>query len=176
MRKLVPVLFVIFLGLLLLNWLLFFSWFSEKSKAQNKSFHSFTNSMATNLSKEKCIPRDEISVLTWNVWFGSLKQIERGNSIIETILELSPTIACFQEVTRTFLSQLISNESIKNQYNFSDSTGETLGSYGVLMIWKKDVLVLSQNLTPLPTKMNRKLLLIQTSFDCETPVSNHKLK
>lgn len=114
---------------------------------------------------------DNFQVLTWNVWFSRENQQQRGLTLINEVISHSPSVACFQEVTMAFLKLLKENPYIRENYYFSDDGSQnTLGSYGVLMIWKKTLPVKSLQLISLPTHMGRSFLLLETSFDCKTSV------
>ena len=49
----------------------------------------------------------ELSILTWNVWFGGKPWDDakkRYTAIFNTVLDLKPDVACFQEATFKFIT------------------------------------------------------------------------
>jgi endonuclease/exonuclease/phosphatase family metal-dependent hydrolase len=72
-------------------------------------------------------------------------------------------VVCLQEVTPQFLGWLREQSWVRSGYVLSDSVGSTLRGtelvYGVLMLLRKDLPILSVRLHTLPTTMNRAVLV-----------------
>lgn len=103
-----------------------------------------------------------LSIITWNVWFGNLEATKRYQAIIETFLHRLPSVICCQEVTSQFLDMLLKHPGIQEHYCISDDGNQqTLGGYGVLILWKRSLPFRSLRLHPLPSKMGRKLLELE---------------
>lgn len=77
---------------------------------------------------------EELSVLTWNVWFSNYRRADRHAAILATVISLSPDVACFQEVTGSFLKALKSNREVMDRYRISDNP---IYDYGIFSIAKK---------------------------------------
>ncbi len=106
---------------------------------------------------EKNANKDNLTVLTWNIWFDKHKQSIRYKEIVSNVLTLDPDVACFQEVTRPFLNILKSNKDLMKRYYISSNS---IYGYGILSIAKKDVFgkVFFEEIT-LPSNMGRSLLV-----------------
>mmetsp|Transcript_5886 Transcript_5886/g.10112 ORF Transcript_5886/g.10112 Transcript_5886/m.10112 type:complete len:402 (+) Transcript_5886:2-1207(+) len=98
-----------------------------------------------------------LSVLTWNVWFGNHRQNERYDFLISRLIELSPDVACFQEVTSLFVKTLKSNSYIKGMYCV---TNNPICTYGIISIVKKDIATeIEFHEVDLVSRMGRSLLV-----------------
>jgi endonuclease/exonuclease/phosphatase family metal-dependent hydrolase len=110
--------------------------------------------------------RARFSLLTWNVWFGEYAFARRNEYILNLIERQSVDIICLQEVTHEFLSILAQRSRLVADYDISDHdlSGATIGSYGVLMMCKKE-LQASYHFTEFPTGMGRSLLSAELALD-----------
>jgi endonuclease/exonuclease/phosphatase family metal-dependent hydrolase len=110
--------------------------------------------------------RARFSLLTWNVWFGEYAFARRNEYILNLIERQSVDIICLQEVTHEFLSILAQRSRLVADYDISDNdlSGATIGSYGVLMMCKKE-LQASYHFTEFPTGMGRSLLSAELALD-----------
>ena len=112
---------------------------------------------------------ENLSVLTWNVWFGELRQEDRYASILSTVLTLDPDIACFQEVNRTFLRTLQSTPNIHKRYQISSNP--IYESYGILSLARRGLGATFEEIE-LPTQMGRNLLMTRIP-SARLPSANH---
>ena len=101
-----------------------------------------------------------LKVLTWNIWFGNLSRSLRYESIMTKSLDAQPDVICFQECTPYFVvNHLSKNHRMMAEYEMSDDgIGSSLGSYGVLMLIKKE-LVPSFSYSSFQSNMGRGLML-----------------
>lgn len=106
--------------------------------------------------------RINLTVLTWNIWFGRLRFNDRCKSILQFTEDNAPDVVCFQEATPRFIEHL-NETNLLNIYDWSDDgSGSSLGHYGVLMLCKKE-LNATFTTVEFDTNMGRKLLY--TSFN-----------
>jgi len=96
-----------------------------------------------------------ISILTWNVWFGSLARRQRFTAILEDVYERSPDVACFQEVVCDFIGILHAHNGLMETYVCSPNR---IGQYGCLTLVKRS-LSPEFNEIALLTRMDRSLIL-----------------
>ncbi|MBP5978043.1 endonuclease/exonuclease/phosphatase family protein [Brasilonema sp. CT11] len=85
---------------------------------------------------------DRFSILTYNVLFSTFeKSKEQSNARVQKLIELlkysNADIIGLQEVTQSFLIQLLREDWVKNKYYVSDSIqGTTVNPYGQLLLSK----------------------------------------
>ena len=84
-------------------------------------------------------PLNEISILTFNIWFSSHRQKERTEELVTLLKDKIPSVICLQEVTPVILALIAKDEFLREHYIFSDFTGETFLGYGVLMLISKEL-------------------------------------
>lgn len=119
--------------------------------------------------------KDSVRVLTWNVWFSPFHQERRYEELLRIVEDSAPEIACFQEVTRAFVEQLVEKEWIREHYFVSDVSGETVLPYGVLMISRLPVSRFNLYYFP-QSDMGRALMWAEFSMaDVESGSSAEKL-
>lgn len=126
--------------------------------------------METSISKAAATPlfaiaaADTLSVVTWNVWFGTLERERRICHILSTMESMQPDVACFQEVTDHFVAVLRRNSPLNAAYDvFEDvsaATGTSAKSYGALIMCKKTYSA-SFSRHRLTTLMDRDLLIAE---------------
>ncbi len=103
--------------------------------------------------------RRSLSLLSWNVWFGLDKPHRRWTELISILGSLQPDVVALQEVTDPFLRMLRKAPWVRRRYEISDPSGESLGSYGNLIVSRlplERVRVLA-----LDSEMDRKLVVAQ---------------
>ena len=76
-------------------------------------------------------PQRTWKVLTFNVWFGSFQQQLRYDAIVRILVQEEPDVACFQEVTSTFLDTLKQSQFVAANYVISHTNRH---GYGVLIL------------------------------------------
>jgi poly(A) polymerase len=85
---------------------------------------------------------ERFSILTYNVLFSTYeKSKEQSNARIQKLIEIlkysNADIIGLQEVTQSFLIQLLREDWVKNNYYTSDSIqGTTVNPYGQLLLSK----------------------------------------
>jgi tyrosyl-DNA phosphodiesterase 2 len=102
--------------------------------------------------------RDELRILTWNVWFGGYQFDERCAALVAELERRRPHVIALQEVTPALLEVLRETPWVEGYYA-TDLDGSTIGGYGVLILTRLSVL--RQDLLPLPSRMGRKLLVTE---------------
>lgn len=107
--------------------------------------------------------KGSLRLVTYNVWFSTQRQSARAAALFSILRDSEADVICLQEVTPIFLNLLRDESWVRSNYALSDSIGTTLkGSelvYGVVMLWKRELLVASLVLYALPTTMNRSALV-----------------
>lgn len=104
-------------------------------------------------------PRSQLTLLTWNVWFGRHRFRERTAALLDEITWRAPDVIALQEVTEELLELLLAHPHIRAFYQLSDADGSTFERYGVLLLTK--IPFVSTSLLPLPSQMGRRLLVGQ---------------
>ena len=104
-----------------------------------------------------------ISLLSWNIWFGSQAFSKRCEAIVNACETLNPDVICLQEVTPEFchhLLRILPTSPWLRTYDSSDSNfiGKSVEPYGVMILCKKE-LNPSFTFHPLVTTMCRQLLV-----------------
>lgn len=95
-----------------------------------------------------------LTILTWNVWFGSLATKQRFQAIVEDVIARDPDVACFQEVTAGF-TRALRMGGIEQVYAVSPNR---IDRYGCLTLVKHG-LAPSFSEVRLPTQMGRSLVV-----------------
>eukprot|EP01111_Echinosteliopsis_oligospora_P015053 TRINITY_DN5826_c0_g1_i1.p1 TRINITY_DN5826_c0_g1~~TRINITY_DN5826_c0_g1_i1.p1 ORF type:complete len:299 (-),score=57.04 TRINITY_DN5826_c0_g1_i1:53-949(-) len=136
----------------------------NQSDVQAKKYHKksqpITPSSPTSPFISPSHPIPHISFLTYNVWFSGKYFKERHTRIFQIIEEENPDFVCLQEVVPGFIEDFIAkNQKILNTYYVSDITGDTVGSYGVVILSKFKPFNLQ--LVPLESYMDRSLLMAE---------------
>mgnify|MGYP003385251279 FL=1 len=112
--------------------------------------------------------RRNLTVLTWNVWFGPLSFKDRCESILKFASESLPDVICFQEATRRFVINHLSKSSLLEMYDMSDpGDGSSVGNYGVLTLCKKDLKATFTSTEFMDSAMDRSLLATEFNLNGE---------
>lgn len=129
-----------------------------------KSMNSKTGNMVSTLkfidSKWTALPniqteflgKNEISFMTYNVWFEGFNWDGRLKALSELFEKYDPDFLCLQEVTDAFLDYLMNLKFIQEKYYIS---GNFKGGYDVLILSKYQTCYYSEEF---PTNMYRNLL------------------
>jgi tyrosyl-DNA phosphodiesterase 2 len=105
-------------------------------------------------------PYAQLSIATLNVWFGAAHFAERCAATLRLLGELQPDIITLQEVTIPFLDALRVEPWVQAEYRLSDSTGESVDPYGVLILSR--IPITEWVIWRLPSAMGRHLVTVQT--------------
>lgn len=103
-----------------------------------------------------------MKILSLNVWNDNRAQKQRYTAILDLCKTHNPDLICFQEATYNLVKILWKDDSLREEYEWSDDgTGSSLGTYGVLTLCRRG---LSPTYTfhPFESYMERQLL--QCSF------------
>lgn len=106
---------------------------------------------------------DEITFVTFNVWFASTHFDERAEALFRIVEQLHPHFICLQEVTPRFVMLIREQAWVKKEYYCSDTSGNTVHPYGVLMLTRLSTPAFHSY--SLPTNMGRKLLVTDTRIN-----------
>jgi len=111
---------------------------------------------ATGVELSLKLEKKELTVLSYNVWFGNYFTAQRMAAIGRIVEQKSPDVVCLQEVTPT-INLLLLAQSWTHAYYVSDPEGKELVGYGVMILskYRFHELMLRQ----FPTKLGRKALL-----------------
>ncbi|CAK4402738.1 unnamed protein product [Aphanomyces euteiches] len=102
-----------------------------------------------------------LRIVTWNVWFDLMDNGRRFEALVSCVLAYNPDIICLQEVTPDFSNALDESAIVSETYEFSPYP---VGTYGCMILARR-TLEPSFQLMPLPTRMNRSLLLCKFAND-----------
>lgn len=101
-------------------------------------------------------PSAKLTLVTWNVWFGSYQLEERFRAVLEIVRALDADILCFQEIVAESLAMLRDEPWIRASYQLSDAHGTTFDDYGTVLLSRLPIRSLL--LHELPTGMGRALV------------------
>jgi endonuclease/exonuclease/phosphatase family metal-dependent hydrolase len=120
---------------------------------------SIADNMFAEDNGDNHLAQSTFTVLSWNIWFGRLSFRERSESILRFVEDILPSVVCFQEVTARFVSDHLNQSKLLDLYDCSDDgSGKSLGSYGVLMLCKKELKVCFEVTEFVDSAMDRSLL------------------
>ena len=109
---------------------------------------------------------ENFSVVSYNLWFDQMCQIERIQQIICIIFSLRPDVVCLQEVTPRIYS--IFDSLLREVYNFSKT--EIKNSYETLILSRHKI-TRSVTFPFRSTKMGRDLHIIEIEREDKTSVT-----
>ena len=144
-------------------------------------FNKDTKTWEFSKEKNENINLDKLSVITYNIWFEDYAFQERLYAVLN--LCKGTDIICLQEVRDKALKILLSIDWIQNEYTISDSGGNSVYPYGVLILSK--IQVSNFIFYPMQSYMNRSFLVAQFKVNNEVievgtvhleSLSNHKLR
>jgi tyrosyl-DNA phosphodiesterase 2 len=101
--------------------------------------------------------RPNITLATFNVWFGEYELSARCDALLGLLRDCGADIIALQEVTAPFLERMLAQSWVRRDFVISDATGATFPDYGVVLLSR--VPVHRFELYDLPTTMSRKLVL-----------------
>jgi endonuclease/exonuclease/phosphatase family metal-dependent hydrolase len=107
---------------------------------------------------------ESLTIVTWNVWFDVFERERRTNHVLSTTQSIQPDVACFQEVTASFVTALGQN-SLSESYHVCEdvsavSTSASSIPYGALIMCKKKYAARFSR-HELTTLMGRELLVAE---------------
>ena len=106
------------------------------------------------------IERCELTLATFNIWFGDWFVQERYRAVLDLLEHYRPDVIALQEVTLSALPIFLEQPWIRGAYYASDINGSTLGDYGVLILSRLPPRTIK--LVELPSFMGRHLLVWET--------------
>ena len=107
-------------------------------------------------------PPADVTLLTWNTWFGRLRFRERSAALLDELSWRAPDVVAFQEVTEPLMEMIAAHPYVRAHYQLTDLDGVTFdprSSYGVLMLSRLPIA--RAGLLELPSNMGRRLLVVQ---------------
>jgi endonuclease/exonuclease/phosphatase family metal-dependent hydrolase len=126
---------------------------------QPQKFNSKTGFWNDDVNSMASITATELTFVTYNVWFGDYYLLERCEALLKIVHDCNADAIALQEVTPSFLEIVLKQEWIQNSYYISDTTGETIEGYGVMLLSRIPIRRLF--LYKLPSSMRRKLLVAE---------------
>ncbi|MEQ9001526.1 MAG: endonuclease/exonuclease/phosphatase family protein [Coleofasciculus sp. B1-GNL1-01] len=78
----------------------------------------------------------ELTLVTYNIWFSDYHRQQRHKAILKLIQDCGADVIALQEVTPPSLKLILDQDWIRKNYYSSDTTGETVNPYGVLLLSK----------------------------------------
>lgn len=106
------------------------------------------------------IERDELTLATFNIWFGDHFAQPRYHAMMHLLERYRPDVIALQEVTLRALPIFLAQPWLRDRYYVSDIDGHTLGDYGTLFLSRLSPAAIK--LVTLPTFMGRHLLVWKT--------------
>jgi tyrosyl-DNA phosphodiesterase 2 len=100
-----------------------------------------------------------LTVVTWNVWFAPYYFEPRFRALLEVVRGRRPDVICLQEIVPDSLELLLAEPWVRDGYRVSDVRGDTLDSYGVVLLSRLPIRALA--LHDLPSHMGRRLLVAE---------------
>lgn len=80
------------------------------------------------------ITTTELTFVTFNVWFAKYYRQERCQALLQILGNCNADIIGLQEVTPSFLEEILEQEWVRDSYYISDITGVTIQPYGILLL------------------------------------------
>ena len=80
------------------------------------------------------VPRDQISLSTYNIWFDDHFATERFAAIADVLSVRRPDVMMFQEVTPEALQLFLGRPWIREDYVCAAVVGDDVGNYGMVML------------------------------------------
>ena len=102
--------------------------------------------------------RQMLRCVSYNVWFDQHQFHKRCMALFDILRHSDAHCICLQEVLPDFIEILVQQEWVRQRFCVSDTTGSTLGAYGVLMLIDRSVMPSQFTLHPLESAMGRSLL------------------
>lgn len=100
--------------------------------------------------------RDDLTLATYNIWFGDHHADERYRAIANLLSAHTPDVICFQEVTSKAVDDFLRQPWIRKHYRCAAVTGEAYGGLGLTILSRLPVT--SAAYTHLPASVGRGLL------------------
>lgn len=102
------------------------------------------------------VDRDELTLLTFNIWNDSKHAEQRYLAIAELLSRRAPDIMVFQEVTPTALAIFLRQAWIRDNYLRAAVVGGDVGNYGMLILSRLPISRVTYS--RLPTRQSRGFL------------------
>jgi hypothetical protein len=105
--------------------------------------------------------REELIVVTWNVFFGELSAQRRWQALLDETFQQPnlPDVVAFQEATKPFIELVRGHSVVRECYALTGLSTDRGGWYGVMMLVRRTALAaVAVRQTSLPTYMSRTLL------------------
>jgi tyrosyl-DNA phosphodiesterase 2 len=109
------------------------------------------------------INRDELTLVTYNIWNGDKQAERRYLAVAELLSERAPDIMALQEVTPAALELFLSQPWIRENYLRTAVVGGATGNYGMLVLSRLPLR--SATYTRLPTRQSRGFLTAELTVD-----------
>lgn len=106
-------------------------------------------------------PRDELSLVTFNIWFSDYHAEERYLAIADLLSREMPDVIVFQEVTPQALDVFLAQPWIRVRYRRAAVVGDAVGNYGMLILSRLPITRVTY--TRLPTQLDRGYLIAELS-------------
>jgi tyrosyl-DNA phosphodiesterase 2 len=107
----------------------------------------------TNVETASRVARDELTLVTFNIWFSDFHAEERYRAIADVLSRRMPDVMVFQEVTPSALAVFLAQPWIRVRYRRAEVTGGDVGNYGMLMLSRLPINDVTY--TRLPTNLAR---------------------
>jgi tyrosyl-DNA phosphodiesterase 2 len=110
----------------------------------------------TDIDAAGAVDRDELTLVTFNIWFDGYFADARYLAIAELLSRDMPDVMVFQEVTPAALKVFLAQQWVREQYLRAAVTNADLGNYGMLMLSRLPINRVTY--TRLPTRLARGFL------------------
>lgn len=99
------------------------------------------------------VDRDELTVVTFNIWFDDYYASQRYTAIADQLGALTPDVIALQEVTRPALDIFLAQQWVRDDYLCAAMVADHVGNYGLLMLSRLPVSGVSY--VQLPSRQSR---------------------
>jgi tyrosyl-DNA phosphodiesterase 2 len=105
-----------------------------------------------------------LKLVTFNLWFDEYRWEERLAAALGAIADCRADVVGLQEVTPRQLERILSTDWLRDRYQVSDASGETVQPHGAVLLSRLPMHALA--LCPLPSQKDRKLLVAEIGTRC----------
>jgi tyrosyl-DNA phosphodiesterase 2 len=111
---------------------------------------------------------DELSFVTFNVWFDGFRQRERAETLFHLTSTCRPDVVCFQEVTAPFLEWLLAVPWVQRGYYVTSASDSLWATWYGLTILSKHPIERLGLLADLETRQGRRFLYVDLRLNGDT--------
>ncbi len=107
--------------------------------------------------------RNELTVVTYNIWFNDHFADQRYHAIADLLARNMPHVMVFQEVTEAAVTVFLAQAWVRENYYRAAVTGNDFGNYGMLVL--STMPISRATYTRLPTRLGRGYLCAEVTIN-----------